>query len=113
MNEKTEVYNLNVLGYHTYIVGNELIIVHNACTNKLYDVSEYKMANRGHSGRYQPKNVLEQMALNDAKSFPTNAQRINIKLNDSRWPSSEGWSKMQKVYYGIIDGKKQRLQFIM
>lgn len=31
MNEKTEVYNLNVLGYHTYIVGNELIIVHNAC----------------------------------------------------------------------------------
>ena len=27
------IYNLNVLGYHTYVVGNGLFVVHNACVN--------------------------------------------------------------------------------
>ena len=25
-------YNLNVLGYHTYVVGNGLLVVHNNCS---------------------------------------------------------------------------------
>ena len=99
------VYNFNVLGYHTYVVGNALLIVHNTCTNNLDNASEYKMANKGHTGRHQPRNVAEQMALNDAKLFSTSGTKINIKLNDLRWPSSHGWSKMQKVYYGNFGGK--------
>ena len=31
LKEKINVYNLNVLGYHTYVVGNELLVVHNKC----------------------------------------------------------------------------------
>ena len=31
--EKQAVYNFNVLGYHTYVVGNDLLVVHNACAN--------------------------------------------------------------------------------
>ena len=33
LEEKQAVYNFNVLGYHTYVVGNDLLIVHNACSN--------------------------------------------------------------------------------
>lgn len=31
LKEKINVYNLNVLGYHTYVVGNGLLVAHNAC----------------------------------------------------------------------------------
>jgi len=31
LKEKIKVYNLNVLGYHTYVVGSGLLVVHNAC----------------------------------------------------------------------------------
>lgn len=31
LKEKINVYNLNVLGYHTYVVGNDLLVVHNKC----------------------------------------------------------------------------------
>ncbi len=34
LKEKTTVYNLNVLGYHTYVVGNDLLVVHNSCKPK-------------------------------------------------------------------------------
>ena len=33
LNEKAKVYNLNVLGYHTYVVGSTLLVVHNACNS--------------------------------------------------------------------------------
>ena len=31
LKEQINVYNLNVLGYHTYVIGSELLIVHNKC----------------------------------------------------------------------------------
>ena len=31
LEEKQSVYNFNVLGYHTYVVGNDLLVVHNKC----------------------------------------------------------------------------------
>ena len=31
LKEELHVYNLNVLGYHTYVVGNGLFVVHNSC----------------------------------------------------------------------------------
>ena len=31
--EKIKVYNFNVLGYHTYVIGNELAVVHNNCAS--------------------------------------------------------------------------------
>ncbi|MBR2138163.1 MAG: hypothetical protein IKC22_07500 [Bacilli bacterium] len=33
LKEKINVYNFNVLGYHTYVVGDGLLVVHNNCTN--------------------------------------------------------------------------------
>ena len=37
LKEKISVYNLNVLGYHTYIVGNEKVVVHNKCGSSNID----------------------------------------------------------------------------
>ena len=34
------VYNFNVLGYHTYVVGNALLIVHNKCVSEEKGVYE-------------------------------------------------------------------------
>ena len=31
LGKNANVYNLNVLGYHTYVVGNGLLVVHNRC----------------------------------------------------------------------------------
>lgn len=31
LKDKTNVYNLNVLGYHTYLVGSGYLIAHNNC----------------------------------------------------------------------------------
>lgn len=107
------VYNFNVLGYHTYAVDENHFIVHNKCDGNIDDASEYKIANKGHTVRHQPKNVTEQMALNDAKSFPTTGKKLDLKLNDPRWSSANGWSKMQKMYYGNFGGKKGILRFIM
>ena len=32
LNEFIPVYNLNVLGYHTYVIGKDLVVVHNSCS---------------------------------------------------------------------------------
>lgn len=34
LDEKIKVYNLNVLCYHTYVIGNNQVVVHNACDLK-------------------------------------------------------------------------------
>lgn len=34
LKDKIKVYNLNVLGYHTYVVGSGLLVVHNTCSKK-------------------------------------------------------------------------------
>ena len=41
-----------------------------------------------------PTRLAEQLALNEIQSNPGLATRLTTVLNDTRWPSSNGWSKM-------------------
>ena len=53
---------------------------------------------RGSSGRTQPFNLREQLAMEQVKSNPLEGTPLTkIILKDARWPSSEGWVKMQQV----------------
>ena len=56
---------------------------------------------KGHTGRFVPNNLSEQMAMHKVMSNPLDGavdlSTINKKpviMKDTRWPSSEGWVKM-------------------
>ena len=50
------------------------------------------------TGRTEPANLREQLAMEQVKSNPSaGTQLTRITLNDPRWPSSEGWVKMQQI----------------
>lgn len=57
------------------------------------------MANRGSTGRTEPENLVEQLAMEQVKSDLLNGAKAlkNITLRDKRWLSSDGWVKMQSV----------------
>ena len=55
-------------------------------------------SSRGSTGRTIPNNLNEQLAMKQVKSNPhAGTQLTHINLNDPRWPSSEGWVKMQQI----------------
>lgn len=39
------------------------------------------------------------------------AYRLGIELNDSRWPSSEGWAKMERIVNNF-DGTKTIIHYV-
>jgi RHS repeat-associated protein len=51
------------------------------------------------AGRFPARNIREQMAIQEAISNPTagNPLRMRQPMNDSRWPSNQGWVKMSKI----------------
>ena len=53
LKEKINVYNLNVLGYHTYIVGNDLFVVHNEC--------HHTVSNKGSRGKEITEKITAQI----------------------------------------------------
>ena len=52
---------------------------------------------RGSTGRTQPVNLREQLAMEQVKPNPSAGHRLDIAMNDPRWPASEGWVKMQQI----------------
>ena len=62
---------------------------------------------RGSTGRTEPANLREKLAMAQVKSNPLAGEPITrITLNDPRWPASEGWIKMQQIVstsYGNIN----------
>lgn len=54
---------------------------------------------RGSTGRTQPVNLREQLAMEQVKSNPSAGHRLDIAMNDPRWPASEGWVKMQQIVH--------------
>ena len=53
---------------------------------------------KGSTAKIFPKNLTEQLAMEQVKSNPSaGTQLTRITLNDPRWPSSEGWVKMQQI----------------
>ena len=66
------------------------------------DKSPVKEEGKGSTGRTEPKDVSEQIAMNDAKKNPfenipgeREVEKIIENLSDSRW---KGWEKWQIVY---------------
>ena len=52
---------------------------------------------RGSTGRTQPVNLREQLAMEQVKSNLSAGHRLDIAMNDPRWPASEGWVKIQQI----------------
>ena len=71
-----------------------------------------KVEGRGSTGRTIPNNLGEQMAMHQVRSDPLEgATELPIKLNDTRWKSSDGWVKMQSVVE-TVDGNKITIHYV-
>jgi hypothetical protein len=99
--EAITVYNFTVDENHSYYVGENELLVHNvSCVSK-----KMAEAGKGHTGRYEPKNLNEQLAMEQVKSNPSNGEWLKrINLGDDRWDAKDGWVKMQQVIE-TSDGK--------
>ena len=56
----------------------------------------------GSTGRTDPTNLQEQLALEQAKSNPRAGTRLPLQMGDPRWPASAGWVKMQQIVNGVV-----------
>ena len=71
-----------------------------------------KVEGRGSTGRTIPNNLEEQMAMHQVRSNPLEgATELPIKLNDTRWKSSDGWVEMQSVVK-TADGNKITIHYV-
>jgi hypothetical protein len=56
---------------------------------------------RGSTGKSDPESLEEQLAMEEVMSQPENGVALDkIKMNDQRWPSSEGWKKWSQIVNG-------------
>jgi RHS repeat-associated protein len=56
----------------------------------------------GSTGRTAPENLREQLAMEEVRANPAAGKELkNIKMNDSRWPASQGWVKMERQVNGV------------
>ena len=70
------------------------ILVHNSCPTNL---------GRGSTGRSEPANLREQLAMEEAQSNPAAGRALSkFTMNDGRWRAEEGWMKMQQNVNGVI-----------
>jgi RHS repeat-associated protein len=56
---------------------------------------------RGSTGRTDPKNLNEQLAIKQAISNPNAGKPLPLKMSDPRWPASEGWIKKAQNINGV------------
>ena len=57
-----------------------------------------KYISRGSTGRTEPANLTEKLAMEQVKSNPLAGTPLKkILMKDPRWPASEGWVKMQQI----------------
>ncbi|WP_228471244.1 hypothetical protein [Listeria welshimeri] len=71
-----------------------------------------KIEGRGSTGRTKPNNLNEQMAMHQLQSNQMKgAKELPIKMTDKRWPSEDGWAKMQNVVT-LEDGTKVNVHFV-
>lgn len=71
-----------------------------------------KIEGRGSTGRTTPNSINEQLAMHQVQSNPLEgAKKIPLEMTDSRWPSSEGWVKMQSIVQNA-DGTKTSVHFV-
>ncbi len=81
-----------------YLANNLQQAVNNIAPVAQTTSSVTQTSSRGSNRRIEPTNLLEQLAMEKVKADPfAGTQLSNITLNDPRWPSSEGWVKMQQI----------------
>ena len=52
---------------------------------------------KGSTAQIQPRNLREQLALEQVKSMPENGKILTkMIMKDPRWPATQGWVKMQQ-----------------
>lgn len=95
-------YNLSIEGVHTYHVGESEILVHNTCSLLPgLPSSAPKPLGRGSTGRSTPGSLTEQLAMEEVRSAPGGTRIRKVMMSDPRWPSVEGWEKMQQLVNGV------------
>jgi hypothetical protein len=55
----------------------------------------------GVTGRSSPKNLKEKLAMEEVYTNPKGRYLNNIKMNDSRFKSSDGWQKFEQKVNGV------------
>jgi hypothetical protein len=68
--------------------------------------SGIKVEGRGNTGRTNPQNLQEELAMKEVKSNPLEgATDLGVSgkfiMTDTRWPTTEGWTKMSRNVNGI------------
>ena len=48
-------------------------------------------------GRFAPRNLREQLAVEQAMTNPTAGKILPLKMTDPRWPAADGWVKVQQI----------------
>lgn len=63
--------------------------------NELADLSDVlvKVEGRGSTGRTEPNNLLEKLAMNEVMAHPNGIHLEKVIMTDRRWPATEGWVK--------------------
>lgn len=79
----------------------------------MYQNSQIIIAGKGSTGRTEAENLNEQLAMKQVMSNPLSGAKelTNIKMNDSRWLSSDGWAKMERTIR-LSDGAKVVIHFV-
>ena len=83
--------------------GTVAVTAGSAAFSGLYGYGLYKAqtpinTSRGSTGRTEPANLKEKLAMEQAKSDPLAGEPLtDLKMNDPRWPCSEGRVKMQQI----------------
>jgi RHS repeat-associated protein len=55
----------------------------------------------GSTGRVEPANLTEQLAMTTVRSDPAGVVLRRVPMTDARWPASDGWVKMQQIERGV------------
>ena len=92
------MFNLTVDTAHTFYIGQNGWLVHNC---GLYDELP-PVLGRGSTidpskGRFAPRNLREQVAVEQAMSDAPKGQTLPFPMTDKRWPASDGWVKKSYV----------------
>ncbi len=56
---------------------------------------------RGSTGRTGPRDLKEQLAMEQVQANPGAGKKLPLQMNDPRWPASDGWVKMSQNVNGV------------
>ncbi len=88
------------------IIGNEIGSVGDISGLKSVSaVVEQKLLGQTSTGRIVPNSLKEKLAMEEVMANPAGDQIKKIKMQDPRFPVSDGWVKMQQIIGDKITGE--------